>query len=251
MVITVAVQKGGTAKTTTAAVLAQAGTHKGARVLAIDLDPQGNLSYTLGARTSAGVGNSYRLLTGEPAEKQIQGTEQGIDIIAADWNLSAITSGRGSARRLQDAIEPIKNIYDLVIIDTPPTAGELQYNALQAADRLIIPLQADAYNMQSLYQIHDTARQIQKSNSQLQIAGLLLTQYDGRSLLARQMQRTIINTATEMGIPYLGTIRAAVAIKEAAALQKSLYKYAPKCKPAADYMDVFNYITDNRYTQKM
>ena len=76
---------------------------------------------------------------------------QGADVIAASWNLSTITTGRGTARRLQRALEPVKENYDLITIDTPPTAGELQYNAMQAATGLIIPLQADIYNMQSLY----------------------------------------------------------------------------------------------------
>ena len=247
MIIAVAVQKGGTGKTATAATLAQAATHKGLKVLAIDLDPQGNLSYTLGARVTQDTGSSYKLLTGAPADQQIQATAQGIDLIPAEWALSTITSGRGTARRLQEALEPIRARYDLIFIDTPPTAGILQYMAMQAADSLIIPLQADAYNLQSLYQITDTARQIQQSNPELQFAGLLLTQYDGRSLLARQMQTTIINKAQEMGVPYLGTIRAGIAVKEAAAMQQSLYKYAPRSKPAADYMDVFHYLTHSRY----
>lgn len=249
-VITVAIQKGGTGKTTSAAILAQAAVSRGLKVLAIDLDPQGNLSFALGAQTAAEYGTAYNMLTGAPAAECIQTTGQGLDIIQADRDLAAITSGTGSARRLREALEPIKDNYDLLIIDTPPTAGELQYNALMAADGLIIPLQADAYNLQSLYQMADTARQIQQSNTDLQILGIVFTQYDGRSIISRQMQTTIINSAAKMGVPYLGTIRGAVAVKEAAALQQSLYQYAPKSKPAADYMDVFNYITDNKYLLK-
>lgn len=246
-ILTVAIQKGGTGKTTTAAALAQAAVYKGLQVLAVDLDPQGNLSFALGANPAAETGTAYNLLTGAPAAECIQGTGQGLDIIPADRDLATITSGTGSARRLRQALEPIKNDYDLIIIDTPPTAGELQYNALMAADGLIIPLQADAFNLQSLYQITDTAQQIQKSNTDLQILGIVFSQYDGRSIISRQMQRAIINKAGATGVPYLGTIRGAVAVKEAAALQKSLYQYAPKSKPAADYMDVFHAITGCKY----
>ena len=238
-IITVAVQKGGTGKTVTAASLAQAAQYRNRKVLAIDLDPQGNLSYTLAADMARP--NSYDLLTGSrPAAECIQSALELIHVIPASWNLSTITSKRGSARRLQAAITPIKDDYDLIVIDTPPTAGELQYNALQAATGLIIPLQADIYNLQSLYQISDTARQIQASNPALQILGFILTQYDPRSTISRQMQATITQQAAAMGIPYLGATRAAVAVKEAAALQQSLFKYAPKSKPAADYLAIFD-----------
>lgn len=242
-IITIAVQKGGTGKTTTAATLAQAAAHRGRRVLAIDLDPQGNLSFALAAQTIPETGNSYNLLMGLPPTDLIQTTRQGLDIIPATWDLSTISSGKGSARRLQRALEPLKNEYDLIIIDTPPTAGELQYNALQAATGLIIPLQADIYNVQSLYQITDTARQIQGSNPDLSTSGIVLTQYDGRSTIARQMKETITGKAAAMGVPCLGTVRAAVAVKEAAALQQSLFEYAPKCKPAVDYLAIYETIT--------
>lgn len=246
-VFTIAIQKGGTAKTTTAAAIAQAAVYRGRKTLAIDLDPQGNLSFTLAADT--GRPGSYDLLQGTPAAELVQTVKPGLDVIPASWNLSTITSGKGSARRLQRAIEPLKGKYDVVVIDTPPTAGELQYNALQAATGLIIPLQADIYNLQSLYQITDAARQIQGSNPDLSITGFILTQYDRRSLIARQMKDTIIDRAAAMGVPYLGAIRAAVAVKEAAALQVSLFEYAPKSKPAADYLEIFDKITEREAKQ--
>ena len=244
-VITIAIQKGGTGKTTTAAALAQAAAYKGRRVLAIDLDPQGQLGFTLAADNSRNRGNAYNLLSGIRAQDLIQTTPQGVDIIPAAWDLQTVTSGPGSARRLQKAIEPLKREYDVIIIDTPPTAGELQYNALQAATGLIIPLQADIYNLQSLYQITDTSRQIQGSNPGLVIKGFVLSQYDGRSTIARQMKETIIDTAEKLEVPYLGTIRQAVAVKEAAALQRSLFEYAPKSKPAADYMELYETLANN------
>lgn len=240
MILAVAIQKGGTGKTTTAAALAHAAVYRGYRTLAIDLDPQGQFSFTLSADTSKP--GSYELITGTPAAELIQHIRANLDVIPASWNLSTLTSGRGTARRLQNAIEPIKDEYDLIVIDTPPTAGELQYNALQAATGLVIPLQADIYNLQSLYQIIDTAEHIHRSNSDLAITGFILTQYDGRSTIAKQMKEGIINKATSMGVPYLGIIRAAVAVKEAAALQESLFEYAPKSKPAADYLELFDTI---------
>lgn len=242
MIITIAIQKGGTGKSTTAAVLAQAAAHDGRKVLAIDLDPQGNLSFALAADTSKP--GSYDLLQGTSPGQLIQRSAQGMDVIPANWNLATVTSGRGSARRLQTALKPVKKNYDYIIIDTPPTAGELQYNALQAADGLIIPLQADIFNLQSLYQITGTAQQIQGSNPALSVLGYVLTQYDGRSTITRQMKETIETKAAGMNVPYLGAIRAAVAVKEAAALQRSLFDYAPKSKPAQDYMELYTKITE-------
>lgn len=241
-IITVAIQKGGTGKTTTAAALAQAAVHRERKVLAIDLDPQGNYSFTLGAKLG-NVPGSYDLLNGTPAADLIQAINNNLDVIPANWNLSTVTSSKGSARRLQKALEPIKDNYDYIVIDTPPTAGELQYNALQASTGLVIPLQADIYNLQSLYQITDTAKQIQRSNSDLTILGIVLAQHDARSTIVKQMQATITEQAAAMGVPYLGAIRKAVAVQEAAALQKSLFNYAPNSKPASDYLMLFDAIS--------
>lgn len=250
MIITIAMQKGGTGKTTTAAALAQAGAIRGARVLAVDLDPQANLSLALGAR-SMDQANAFNLFEHKPIYNQIQKTAQGVDAIAAAWSLSTVESGKGSARRLQDALKPVKEEYDLIIVDTPPTAGELQYNAMQAADRLIIPLQADAYNIQSLTPTVGAMKAIQQSNDNLQAAGILLTQYSGtNSDISRQMFRALINRAVrEMQLPYLGAIRKGDQIREAAALQKSLFEYAPKAGVAKDYMDIFHYLTGYKYTE--
>lgn len=241
-IIAVAVQKGGTGKTTTAAALAQAAVYQGRRVLAIDLDPQGNFSQAAAAQITPEGGNSYNLLTGLPAAQLIQTTGQGIDIIPACLDLAAISSGRGSARRLQRALEPIKDNYDLIIIDTPPTAGELLYNALQAATGAVIPLQADSYNIQSLYQIADIIDQFKKTNPGLVFAGVLLTMYDGRTRHARAIRDILKDQATGLGLPYLGEVRRAVAVQEAATLRRSLFVYAPKCNPAADYLELYKKI---------
>lgn len=241
-IITLSIQRGGTGKTTTAAALAQAAALDGRKVLAIDLDPQGNFTFSLKADPSQG--GSFEMLNGTPARKLIQHPEGGIDVIPATWALSTITSGTGTAKRLQNALKPIKSRYDLIVIDTPPTAGELQYNALQAATGLIIPIQADVFGLQGLYQIADTAEQFKKSNPDLSVLGIVFTRHNGRSTLSRQMQETIINAAAERGIPYLATIRAGIAIQEAQALQQNIFEYAPKAKPVQDYAELYNLIKE-------
>ena len=240
MIYTTAVQKGGTGKTTTAAALAQAAAYRGARVLAVDLDPQGNLTFTLaGDPTRPG---SYELLEGRPASEVIQTTPQGVALIPAGANLAAVKTGRGTARRLQEALKPITGNYDFIIIDTPPTAGELQYNALQAATGLIIPLQADAYNLQSLQQIINTAQEIKTTNPALTLAGVIITQYEGRAIINKQLLEMLQDAAASYNAPFLGTVRKAIAVKEAAALQRSLFEYAPNSKPAADYLAIYDTI---------
>jgi len=241
-IIAVANQKGGTGKSTTAAALAQAAAAQGKKALAVDLDPQGNLSFTLNADMHRGT--SFDLLEGKPAARLIQHSSTGPDVIPASLNNATISSSRGSAKRLQVALLPAKLGYDVIIIDTPPTAGELQYNALQAATALIIPLQAEIYSLQGLYQIAETAEQIKKTNPALTAAGVILTRHNDRSTIARQMQENIKAAAQQMAIPYLGAIREGVAIREAQALQVSLYEYAPKSKPALDYMDIFKKIME-------
>ena len=237
MILTVINQKGGSGKTTTAAALAQAAAYKGKKALAIDIDPQGNLTYILAADNNRP--GSYDLLNGTPVNEVIQTTPQNIDVIPAAWSLQTIKTAPGSARRLQQAIQPIINDYDIIIIDTPPTPGELQYNALMAADGLIIPLQTDIYNIRALQQIEATAEQIRKSNDRLRIKGIILTQYDRRPIINRQLRANLEAEAYKKIIPYLGEVRKSVAIQEAAALQKSIYEYAPNSKPAQDYLLIY------------
>ncbi len=241
-IITTAVIKGGTGKTTTAAALAQAAAAAGKRVLAIDLDPQANLSFFIGADQNAG--GSYDLLHGIEPGQLIQHTAQGIDAITASPDLATERTTPASAKRLQQALEPLKGNYDFVFIDTPPQMGELTFNALQAATGLIIPLETDNSSLQGLYQITDIAHQMQHSNPDLTVLGVILTRYDQRPKLNRFLQGSIEKTGQEIGAPYLMSIRPGIAIREAQALQQSLYEYAPKSKPAQDYKKLYEMIQE-------
>lgn len=241
-IITTAVIKGGTGKTTTAAAIAQAAVKAGKKVLAIDLDPQANLSFSIGANLT--VAGSYELINGTPAEQLIQRTKQGIEAITASPDLSTVKTTPGSAKRLQRAIEPLKEQYDLIVIDTPPTMGELTFNALQAATGLIIPLMADTFSIQGLYNITDIAHQMQRSNPALQISGVVLTQFDSRPNFRRYIQSAIKDKCAEVGAPYLTEIRTGIAIVEASASQMSIFDYAPNSKPAQDYKRLYEMIME-------
>ena len=243
-ILAIANQKGGCGKSTTATALAEAAAARGLRVLAVDIDPQANLSFFTGA--DANQPGAFDLLEqGRPAAVTIQRTACGLDVIPAALELRTISTGKGSARRLAAALAPIRRQYDLIVIDTSTAPGEARLNALMAATQLVIPLEADIGSLQGLYQIHDEARQVQQANPALTICGYILTKFDRRSTLARTMADRIQAAAAEMGIPFLGAVRAAVAIKEALSFQTNLYEYAPKSTPAQDYMQVLDNLTGN------
>ena len=239
-IIAIANQKGGTAKTTTATALTTGAAYKGKRTLAVDLDAQGNLSYIMGA--DANAAGSYELMKNQTTAKEtIQHTQAG-DIIPASLNLAAADnefSGKpGRDFFLQAALQPIKNEYDLIVIDTPPTLSTLLVNALTAATEVIIPLNADILSLQGLYQLIETINQVQAyCNKDLKITGVLLTRHSDRTVLARDIKETIAAKCAEFNIPLLKTvIRDGVAIKEAQTTQESLFNYAPNSKPAQDYI---------------
>lgn len=239
-ILTAAVIKGGTGKTTTVAALAQAAVNAGKKVLAIDLDPQANLSFFIGADQN--VPGSYDLLHGADPTQLIQHTEQGIEAITASPDLATEKTTPASAKRLQIALEPIKKNYDWIVLDTPPQMGELTFNALQASTGLIIPLETDNSSLQGLYQIVDIARQIQQSNPVLSILGVILTRYDARTNLNRHFRKVIAERGQEISAPLLMEIRSSIAIREAQAMQQNLYQYAPRSKPAQDYKKLFERI---------
>lgn len=242
-VFSVTNQKGGVGKSTTAGALAAGLTLKGYAVLAIDLDAQSNLTYTAGAKTDGAT--ALGILTGEiPAKAAIQHTESG-DIIPADKALSgadAFISDTGKEYRLKEALEPIKDAYDYIIIDTPPALGILTINALTACDSVIIPAQADILSLQGIEQLAETIKPVKKyCNPALSIEGILLTRYSPRSVLSRDVADLAGQLAQTIGTKlFKTTIREAIAVKEAQISQKSLYGYAPKAKVTEDYTRFIN-----------
>lgn len=239
-VIAIATQKGGEAKTTTTAALLSGLTIKGFKVLAIDLDAQSNLTnITGGSSTDKTV---LGLLTREcTAIEAVQKTESG-DLIAASSSLASIDAilqnELGKAHRLKKAIEPISALYDYVIIDCPPALGTLTANALTAADYVIIPAQADISSIQGIAQLWDTIQEAREyTNSKLEVAGILLTRYNNRTTLNREIERQLKEEISPRMNTRLfnASIREAIAIKEAKYMQQSIFTYAPKSKVAADY----------------
>lgn len=235
-------QKGGVGKTVTASALAQAAILDDKSVLCVDCDPQGNMTQALhGDSNCAGL---YELLL-EPQviDKVIQTTPQGMDLICGAWSLSTVATDAGAARKLSEALRPVTKDYDIIVIDSPPNAGIMQYMALTAATGLIIPVEADIYALSALHRMVDTANLIKETNPALSVLGAVITNYDGRSTHSKQMAQVIINECPKVKIECLGGIRAGIAIKETTTMRENLFVYAPKSKPAADYMNLYKHLT--------
>ena len=243
MVITIAFGKGGSTKTTTASALIGYAKQKGKSVLAIDCDPQSNLTYSLGGNSNV-QGLYSVLVNGVSAEKVIQTTSQG-DLIAAGLDLAAaemnIAARPGRDFILRKAIEPLRNKYDYIVLDTQPDLNSIIINALTAADAVLMPIQANSFSIMGLYQMQTTIEQVQQyCNPSLKIAGIVLTKYKPRQTLAVDMRESIAEQAQEIGTRLFDTfIREGVAVEQAQAMQQSLFDYAPNSNPAKDYMSLF------------
>lgn len=238
MIIAVANQKGGVGKSTTAAALMSGLKEKGFSVLGVDLDAQGNLTYTTGA--GKGKKTALSLLTGEAtAAEVIEQTESG-DMIAASKELAgadAFITSTGKEYRIKEALEPVREKYDFIIIDSPPALGILTVNALSACDYVVVPAQSDIYSLQGVSQLYETILPVKKyCNPKLKIAGILLTRHNSRSVLSRDVAEMLQQLADKVGTSlFKATIREAVVVKEAQICQTPLFTYAPKAKVTLDY----------------
>ena len=237
-------QKGGVGKTTTATTMAAALQMQGYKVLLVDSDPQGNATDTYRAQIK-GVATLYDLLfEGEPANECVQKTDHGL-IVAADPLLREAgkhLDGVSGTYRLRERLEPIRDDFDFILIDTPPTIGELLTNALTACDTVIIPVTADRYGVQGLSQMQETIADIKKyTNPKLTVDGLLLVKYTWRTRLSRDLHVALKDIAERFNTRvYKSTIRESTKTKEAQTARMSLYAYAPKSTTAADYTDFVN-----------
>lgn len=243
-IITVTNQKGGIGKSTTVQAVGAGLSLRGYKVLLIDLDAQGNLTMATGAASSSG--NAYQLLRGDIGPDQaIKPIRENLDIIPASPNLSRSDldlNQTGKEYKLKEAIAAIKGRYDFIIIDTPPALGVLTINALTAADRVLIPAQADLFSLEAVKQLYSTIEIIKKyTNPELDIEGIILTRYSPRSVLTRELTELMDDTAKVLNTKLFKTaIREAIAIKEAQATQTDIFTYAPKSNVAQDYAAVID-----------
>jgi len=236
-IITVTNQKGGVGKTTTAQHLAIGLKKRGFKVLLIDFDQQGNLTYSLRCDSKLTI---YHVINSEVSAEEAIFKAPDCDIIAGNILLSKAEkefTDTGKEYLLKEALEPIKDKYDYIVIDTPPTLGILTVNALTCSDSVIIPAQADIFSLQGFGQLNNLINKVkQYTNSKLKIKGVLLTKYNDRTILSRQLKRKAeeISEKIEAKV-FNATIREATSIREAQTNKTNVFDYDPKSKVAKDY----------------
>jgi chromosome partitioning protein len=197
-VIAVANQKGGVGKTTTAVNLAACLAEAGERVLVVDLDPQASATTGLGIRPAANRATVYECLLGERAltEAVLKTEIEHLDLVPSTRDLVGaeleLVTVAGREHRLADALQPVRAEYDFVIVDCPPSLSLLTVNALRAADGVLVPLQCEYYALEGLTALLDTVGRVRDTlNPRLALDGLVLTMFDGRNSLARQVEAEV------------------------------------------------------------
>ncbi len=243
-ILTFSNQKGGVAKTTTTATVGIILKKLGYSVLAIDMDPQGNLAFCLGA-SNENCATIYEVLKGDVRMRHaIQRTDT-VDVISSSIALSGIELEYVSAGReylLREAIKSLPVKYDFILIDTPPALSLLTVNAFTASNAIIVPMMADIFSLQGLAQIYESVEKVKKyCNARVKIEGILLTRFNLRSVFTREILGTAELITKDLDLKLFNTrIRDSVAMREAQALQKNILKYAPKCHAAQDYRAFVN-----------
>src|SRR5256884_3538562 len=239
-VIAFANQKGGVAKTTTTLNLGVALMEKGKRVLAVDLDPQGNLTMSQGWNPDEIERSLFDVLVHKLAITEI--VRQGeIDVAVSSIDLAgaelALSSMIGRERALDKALLPVREEYDYILIDTPPSLGLLTINALVASDGVIVPVQCEYLSLRGLVQLESTLQMIRENlNPNVGIQGILATMFDRRLLHSREAVEIL---KENFGDLVLNTkIPKTVRYGEAPVKGQSIFKYDPSGEAASMYRDL-------------
>jgi chromosome partitioning protein len=239
-IISFANQKGGVAKTTTTLNLAVAFKESGHDVLAIDLDPQGNLTMSQGIDPDKVERSMYDVLVDHiPIRDAIHQRE--IDIAVASIDLAgaeiAMSMQIGRERSLEKALSAVIDDYDFICIDTPPSLGLLTVNALTASDKVIVPVQCEYLSMRGLVQLQNTLEMIRENlNPRVQIEGILPTMLDSRTIHAKEAVEILEENFGEL--VFKSRIRKAIKFAEAPVRGSSVLKYDPQGNAAQYYRDL-------------
>jgi chromosome partitioning protein len=242
-IISIANQKGGVGKTTTAVNLSAYLAAEGKSVLLIDIDPQGNATSGLGVDTHTLEKTIYDVMLGElsASESVIRTQVPNLSLLPANVHLSGLEVDLLQMERkeyiLKDAIVQIQDRYDFILIDSPPNLGILTLNSLCAADEVMIPLQTEYYALEGLTQLMKVIHLVQKSlNPSLKLNGVILTMYDQRTSLANQVVEDVRNHFKEK--VYRSIVPRNVKLSEAPSFGKFIGDYAPDSAGARSYAEL-------------
>ena len=248
-------QKGGVGKTTTAINLAASLAANDLRILVVDSDPQGNATSGLGVTKDPERASTYDLLLAEvpPGDVIVPTSFDGVSIIPADKNLAGanleLVDLPKREFRLRERLTTVRNQFDFVIIDCPPALDLLTLNALMAADAVVVPIQCEFFALEGISELMDTIDQIRESfNHPLEIAGILLTMYDDRTNLTRQVAADLREFFQDEVFKTI--IPRSVKLAEAPSFGKAILAYDPRSKGAESYIQLAKEILDREQTRK-
>ena len=261
-IITITNNKGGTSKTSTAQSLAIGLAIKNQRVLLIDSDPQGNLSYVFKLLNKPN--NLYRLYTDEISINECiykgnftyDNKQHNIYIIPSSQKLANADNeftkepylSNGCQTILKSNLDLVKNDFDYIIIDTPPNLGILTLNALVSSTSAIVPMNADIFSLQGLNTLYDKIQMVNKRlNPNLHIKGILLTKYNDRTILNRDLKESIVNATKQFNTKLFNTyIRESVAVRESQTNNTCMILQYPTNNASIDYMNFTNEILKDK-----
>ncbi len=241
MIIAIANQKGGVGKTTTAINLSAACAMAGKRVLLLDLDPQGNSSLSL-VHSEEINGSVYELLTelNEPWDNFINKTKvDKLDVVPSRISLAKVEAKLvgdfDAIFRLRDRIEQIRDRYDYIFFDTPPTLGIITVNALVAASHVLIPIQSSYFALEGTDDLLETIEKVRaRPNPDLDLLGVLVTLFDRRTALSKDVEAHIRKVFGKKA--FKTVITRSVRLEESPAHKESIFSYAPRSSGAEEYM---------------